>query len=59
MERISVIAFGAFLACCPCASALNPSLDIYPGLARHDVHTLYEDRERTVMGCRSVRAALG
>jgi signal transduction histidine kinase/ligand-binding sensor domain-containing protein len=28
MERRSAIAFGILLACCPCASALNPSLDI-------------------------------
>src|SRR5258708_28560519 len=28
MERRAGIALGIFLACCPCASALNPSLDI-------------------------------
>src|SRR5258708_2888672 len=28
MERRAVILFGVFLACCACASALNPSLDI-------------------------------
>lgn len=28
MERRAGIAFGILLACCPCASALNPSLDI-------------------------------
>src|SRR5580658_8315464 len=28
MERRPSIAFGILLACCPCASALNPSLDI-------------------------------
>jgi ligand-binding sensor domain-containing protein len=28
MERRSLIAFGVFLACCRCASALNPALDI-------------------------------
>src|SRR6202795_2756017 len=28
MERRAVIALGILLACCPCAFALNPSLDI-------------------------------
>jgi hypothetical protein len=28
MERRAGIAFGILLVCCPCASALNPSLDI-------------------------------
>src|SRR5271156_6275356 len=28
MERRAGIAFGILLACCPCASALDPSLDI-------------------------------
>src|SRR6266704_5343307 len=28
MERRAVIALGILLACCPCALALNPSLDI-------------------------------
>src|SRR5260370_34504112 len=28
MRRRAVIALGILLACCPCASALNPSLDI-------------------------------
>jgi ligand-binding sensor domain-containing protein len=28
MERRACIALGILLACCPCASALNPSLDI-------------------------------
>jgi len=28
MERRAAVAIGVLLACCPCASALNPSLDI-------------------------------
>src|SRR6202171_893775 len=40
MERRAVIALGILLACCPCASALNPSLDI-----NQYAHTAWAVRE--------------
>src|ERR1700680_4955809 len=40
MERRAVIALGILLACCPCASALNPSLDI-----NQYAHTAWSVRE--------------
>jgi signal transduction histidine kinase/ligand-binding sensor domain-containing protein len=40
MERRAGIAFGILLACCPCASALNPSLDI-----NQYAHTAWPIRE--------------
>src|SRR6202049_4461095 len=40
METGAVIALGILLACCPCASALNPSLDI-----NQYAHTAWTVRE--------------
>ncbi len=40
MERRAAILFGILLACCPCASALNPSLDI-----NQYAHTAWNIRE--------------
>jgi ligand-binding sensor domain-containing protein len=40
MERRAVIALGTLLACCPCASALNPSFDI--NQYAHDSWTVRE-----------------
>src|ERR1700730_4929281 len=40
MERRASIAFAILLACCPCASALNPSLDI-----NQYAHTAWPVRE--------------
>ena len=40
MERRAAILFGVFLTCCPCAFALDPSLDI-----NQYAHTAWKVRE--------------
>ena len=44
-KRRAVIALGVFLACCPCASALNPSLDI-----NQYAHTAWTVRDGSLKG---------